>query len=113
VILCIGTLILFVGGVARLISSLHLTSYTSKHSKNAIPIGALNSLSIIYFIILALVYINYLSLENLVAFADGFFIANAIIGLITAIILFEKLLFSNIFILLTIVGLFVFTYLQK
>ncbi|NOX14560.1 MAG: amino acid permease [Epsilonproteobacteria bacterium] len=127
VILCIGTLILFVGGVARLISSLHLTSYTSKHSKNGTPIGALNSLSIIYFIILTLVYINYLSLENLVAFADGFFIANAIIGLITAIILFEKgflknsailltllffiiLLFSNIFILLTIIGLFVFTY---
>lgn len=130
VVLCIGTLILFVGGVARLISSLHLISYTSKHSKNGTPIGALNSLSIIYFIILALVYINYLSLENLVAFADGFFIANAIIGLITAIILFEKgflknsaislallffiiLLFSNTFILLTIIGLFVFTYLQK
>ncbi len=130
VVLCIGTLILFVGGVARLISSLHLTPYTSKHSKNGTPIGALNSLSLIYFIILALVYIDYLSLENLVAFADGFFIANAIIGLITAIILFEKgflkngavllallfftiLLFSNIFILLTIIGLFVFTYFKK
>jgi len=128
-VLCIGTLILFVGGVARLVSSLHLTAYTSKHLKNGTPIGALNFLSFIYFIILALVYTNYLSLENLVAFADGFFIANAIIGLITAIILFEKgvlkngavlltllfsiiLLFSNIFILLTIITLFIFTYFQ-
>ena len=71
-----------------------------------------------------------LSLDNLVAFADGFFIANAIIGLITAIVIFEKgflkycsilltlvffaiLLFSNIFILMLIISLFIFTYLKK
>ena len=129
-ILCVGTLILFVGGVSRLISSLKLTSYTSKHLKNNTPIGALNLLSIIYIITLLLVYFDVLTLENLVAFADGFFIANAIIGLITAIILFEKgffktsaiiltilfgviLLFSNIFILAVIIGLFIFTYFKK
>jgi|TARA_B100001063_G_scaffold214684_1_gene215133 amino acid efflux transporter len=129
-ILCVGTLILFVGGVARLISSLKLNSYTSKHLKNNTPIGALNFLSMIYIITLILVYFDFLSLENLVAFADGFFIANAIIGLITAIILFDKgflktsaiiltflfgviLLFSNIFILCVIIALFVFTYLKK
>lgn len=129
-ILCVGTLILFVGGVARLISSLNISSFTSKHMKNDTPIGALNSLSLIYMITLALVYLQYLTLDNLVAFADGFFIANAIIGLITAIILFEKgflrnssillsalffaiLLFSNIFILIVVLGLFLFTYLKK
>lgn len=129
-ILCVGTLILFVGGVARLISSLNLSSFTSKHMKNDTPIGALNSLSLIYIITLSLVYFKYLTLDNLVAFADGFFIANAIIGLITAIILFEKgflrsssillsvlffaiLLFSNIFILVVVLGLFLFTYLKK
>ena len=74
--------------------------------------------------------IEYLNLTNLVSFADGFFIANAIIGLITAIVLFEKgflqyaamflvlvftsiLLFSNIFILLLILFLFVFTFFKK
>lgn len=129
-ILCVGTLILFVGGVARLISSLELTSFTSKHMKNDTPIGALNFLSIIYMITLSLVYYKYLTLSNLVAFADGFFIANAIIGLITAIILFEKgflknssilltilffgiLIFSNIFILATVLALFLFTFLKK
>ena len=129
-ILCVGTLILFVGGVARLISSLKLTSYTSKHLKNKTPIGALNFLSLIYIITLFLVYFEYLSLANLVAFADGFFIANALIGLATAIILFKKgflknasillsvlflviLLFSNIFILATVLGLFLFTYFKK
>lgn len=129
-ILCVGTLILFVGGVARLISSLEFTKYTSKHLTNGTPIGSLNFLSIVYIITLTLVYLKYLSLDNLVAFADGFFIANAIIGLITAIILFDKgflklsaivlaglffaiLLFSNIFVLLVIVSLFVFTILKK
>jgi len=135
-ILCIGTLILFVGGVARLISSLSsaksnfITKRTSKHLKNGAPIGALNFLSFIYMITLYLVYVNALSLDNLVAFADGFFIANALIGLLTAVILFEKgflkysayvlivmfssiLLFSNIYILLTIVILFLFTYFKN
>lgn len=129
-ILCIGTLILFVGGVARLISSLKLTVFTSKVTQNKVPIGALNFLSTIYIITLILVYFDYLSLDNLVAFADGFFISNALIGLVTAILLFKKgflrnsailltilffiiLLFSNIFILLVIAGLFIFTYLRK
>ncbi|WP_024955816.1 APC family permease [Sulfurospirillum arcachonense] len=130
VILCIGTLLLFIGGVARLISSLKFTQYTSKHLKNGTPIGSLNFLSSIYMITLGLVYFSFLSLDDLVAFADGFFIANAIIGLITAILLFESgflrysaylltvlflgiLLFSNLFILLIIAGLFVFTYLKR
>ncbi|NQY23010.1 MAG: amino acid permease [Campylobacteraceae bacterium] len=129
-LLCIGTLILFVGGVARLIASLELNKYTSKYSAKNTPIGALNSLSFVYIITLVLVYFEYLNLTNLVSFADGFFIANAIIGLITAIVLFEKgflqyaamflvlvftsiLLFSNIFILLLILFLFVFTFFKK
>lgn len=135
-ILCIGTLILFVGGVARLIFALSekksnfITKKTSINFKNGTPIGALNVLSFIYMITLYLVYIEFLSLDNLVAFADGFFIANAIIGLVTAIMLFEKsflrysafvlaflftciLLFSSIYILITIVVLFIYTYLKK
>ncbi len=135
-ILCVGTLILFVGGVARLISALShkksnfLTKKTSKYLKNGTPIGALNVLALIHMTTLYLVYIKVLNLDKLVAFADGFFIANALIGLFTAIVLFEKsflkysafilsflffiiLLFSNIYILLTILLLFVFTYLKK
>ncbi len=135
-ILCIGTLILFVGGVARLISALSskksnfLLKRTAKHLRNGTPIGALNVLSFIYMITLYLVYEKTLTLDNLVAFADGFFIANALIGLITAIILFENgflkysayilalffmiiLLFSNIHILLSILILFMFTYNKK
>lgn len=130
VILCIGTLILFVGGVARLISHLEFTKHISKHLKSGSPIGALNFLSMMYIVMLILVYLQYISLDNLVAFADGFFIANALIGLITAVLLFESgflrvnavvlaiiffgiLLFSNIYILGVIFGLFVYTYFKK
>ncbi len=129
-VLCIGTLILFIGGVARLISSLNINTYTSKHLKNGAPIGALNFLSFMYVLTLILVNFKYLTLGNLVAFADGFFISNAIIGLVTAVILFEKgvlkysaiflsliffiiLLFSNVYILVTIFSLFIYTYFSK
>ncbi len=129
-VLCIGTIILFVGGVARLISSLEFTSYTSKHLKTGSPIGALNILALTHIAILALVYFHIFDIANLVAFADGFFIANAIIGLITAIILFENgflryssfvlvalffaiLMFSNLIILFAILALFLFVYFRK
>jgi APA family basic amino acid/polyamine antiporter len=128
--LCVGAIILFIGGVARLISSLKLTTYTSKHINSGAPIGALNFLAIIHMITLAFIYFDIFNVADLVAFADGFFIANAIIGLITAIILFENgilkyssyvlailffiiLLFSNIFIMFVILSLLLFTYLKK
>lgn len=130
VILCVGTLILFVGAVARLISYLSFTKYTSKHLRTGAPIGALNFLALMHIGMLILVYINYLTLDNLVAFSDGFFIANAIIGLFTAILLFDFgflkvsaivltilffgiLLFSNIFILSIVIGLFCYTFFKK
>jgi len=128
--LCIGTLILFVGGVARLISSLKLHPYLSKHISSGSPIGALNILGLIHLVILLLVYLKILDISSLVAFANGFFIANAIIGLVTAIVLFENgilrysafiltalflaiLAFSNLVILAVIIGLFLFVYFKN
>jgi APA family basic amino acid/polyamine antiporter len=129
-ILSMGTLIMFIGGVARLISSLNLTRITSYTLKSDAPIGALTFLAIIHMGMLYLVSQNILNIDKLVAIADGFFIANAIIGLATAIKLFKKgflytcsyiliavffviLLFSNSYILFFIIGLFIYTYLFK
>jgi len=130
IILCIGAIILFVGGVARLIYSLNLTKFTSLHLENNSPFGAITFLSIIHIFILILVFYEILNTSNLVAFADGFFIANALIGLFTAISIFKNgflkyssyflsLLFllilstSNIYILFIIFILFLYTYLVK
>lgn len=125
-LLCIGTLILFVGSTARLVSSLNLTPYTSTYSKTGIPLGALNVLTALILIVLALVSANIFTLESLVAIADGFFLSNALIGLVTAIILFKSiylkitagalsllfltiLLFSNGLVLITVFTLLIFT----
>lgn len=130
VALCVGTLVLFVGGSARLVASLKLTSFTSKRLSNGSPIGALNALTLFYILGLVLVNLDILNLSILAAIANGFFIANALIGLFTAVVLFEKgflrtvsmalcgiflaiLLFSNFLVLCVIFGLFAYTYMKQ
>ena len=122
VVLCTGTLILFVGSVARLISSLEFCSYSSKRFKTGAPIGALNILSFVFVLTLVGVYFKIIDIASLVAFSNAFFISNAIIGLISAFILFKSkvirfftallvflffiiLMFSNWMILLLVFGL--------
>lgn len=129
ILLCLGTFILFGGSIARLISSLKLTKYTSTHTQSGTPIGALNTLFAINFCVLALVHFKIFTLKSLVAIADGFFLANALIGLVTAIILFENgglryiamllvvvfggiLCFSNPLVLAVICVLLLITFLQ-
>lgn len=130
ILLCLGTLILFIGSISRLISSLKLTQYSSRHTHAGTPLGALNILTAINLGVLALVYFEVFTLKTLVAIADGFFLANAIIGLVSAIILFKKgalrcmaillvplffciLCFSNPLVLIAIASLFVYTYISS
>lgn len=88
-LLCLSTVLLFVGGVSRLISGL-----TSEHKgvlgllnrrlENGAPVGATVFLCTINAIVLGLVYEKVFTTEDLVALADGFFIANATIALLAA-----------------------------
>lgn len=88
-LLCLSTVLLFVGGVSRLISGL-----TSEHKgvlgllnrrlENGAPVGATVFLCTINAIVLGLVYAKVFTTEDLVALADGFFIANATIALLAA-----------------------------
>ncbi len=108
-LLCLSTVLLFVGGVSRLISGL-----TSEHKgvlgllnrrlENGAPVGAIVFLCAINTIVLGLVYVKVFTTEDLVALADGFFIANATIALLAAyklattqIIRYTALLLSLIF----------------
>ncbi|MGL1932837.1 MAG: amino acid permease [Desulfotalea sp.] len=88
-VLCISTVLLFVGGVARLIAGLssqqeNMTHILSKRRSNGTPIYAVLLLCSINSIVLFLVHFDILTIENIVALADGFFIANAIIALLAA-----------------------------
>lgn len=87
--LCISTILLFVGGVARLIAGIssgqkYPLNLLSKRLQNGAPLGAVLFLCAANGIVLFLVHLKIFTTEDLVALADGFFIANAAIALLAA-----------------------------
>jgi len=88
-LLCLSTVLLFLGGVSRLISGLTAQSkgvlaLLNRRLKNDVPIGATLFLCSINAIVLGLVDLKIFTTEDLVALADGFFISNATIALLAA-----------------------------
>ena len=88
-LLCLSTVLLFVGGVSRLICGLTseligVRGLLNKRLKNGSHIGAILFLCTINACVLGLVSLKVFSTEDLVALADGFFIANATIALLAA-----------------------------
>lgn len=88
-LLCLSTVLLFVGGISRLICGLTskyigLRGLLNRRLQNGSPVGATLFLCTINAIVLGLVYSNVFTTEDLVALADGFFIANATIALLAA-----------------------------
>jgi APA family basic amino acid/polyamine antiporter len=86
--LCISTYLLFVGGVARLVSSLagegYLPNFLVTRTKKGAPLAAVVLLTGIHIGVLVLVGLHLINLEQLVAVADGFFLCNALIGVMAA-----------------------------
>lgn len=87
--LCISTVLLFVGGVARLIAGIssgqnNLLNLLNKRLHNGAPLGAVLFLCSVNIFVLFLVHFEIFTIEDLVALADGFFIANATIALMAA-----------------------------
>ena len=109
-LLCLSTVLLFVGGVSRLICGLTseligVRGLLNKRLKNGSPVGATLFLCTINASVLGLVYLKIFTTEDLVALADGFFIANATIALLAAyklattkIIRYTALLLTFVFI---------------
>lgn len=88
-VLCISTMLLFVGGVARSIAGLssvqkYPVHLLSKRLQNGAPFGAVLFLCAANGIVLFLVHLKIFTTENLVTLAEGFFIANAVIALLAA-----------------------------
>lgn len=96
-LLCMSTVLLFVGGVSRLISGLTSQSNTllrhlSHRLENGAPIGAIFFLCSINAMVIVLVSMGFLNTQDLVLLADGFFIANASIALLAAYKLAQNVL---------------------
>ncbi len=87
--LCMTTYLLFVGGVARLILSLaehgSLPRFLAGRSAQGAPISAVLSLSSIHLGLLLAVYLGAFDVRGLVVMADGFFIGNSLIGILTGL----------------------------
>ncbi len=92
--LCITSYLLFTGGVARLASSLagegYLPGILARKSLTNAPITAILVFAFFHLAVLAAVYFHFADVEQLVAVADGFFIANALIGILSAIRLLQS-----------------------
>ncbi|WP_459502947.1 APC family permease [Bacillus sp. C1] len=132
-VLCMSTYLLVVGGVSRLIVSetkyIKKVSKLSYRTKSNVPIFSLLLLISIHTIVFICLYIDFITVEQIVAIANAFFICNAICGILAAYKLlpglFNKILsfslivcfliilsFSSIWILISIGILVVFYELQ-
>jgi len=111
--LCISTYILFVGSCARLIQSLastgHLPKFLAKKSSSNVPITAVLVLSIIHCIESILANYGILSIDAIVAYANVFFICNALLGIFSFMKLYRtksNLISSSILSFILIILLF-------
>lgn len=91
--LCFGTYLTIVGAVGRLIHSLAESNdfpqlFRSKNQQD-IPVNALALLTFIHLCVLILALYKIINIEFLVTIANGFFIANAIIGLASSLKLID------------------------
>ena len=92
--LCITSYLLFTGGVARLAASLakdgYLPAILARKSSTRAPFIAILVFAFFHLAVLTAVYYHITNIEQLVALADGFFIANALIGILSAIRLLQS-----------------------
>ena len=134
VALCLSTYILFIGSVARLMSSLGkeggLPRIFNKTSSSNSPFIAILFLSFVNLGSLILTLLRILDVEKIVAFANAFFICNALFGILASMKLYKTktnfmmtlllslmliilLFFSSKFLLIFIASIICYTYFNK
>ena len=92
--LCICTYLMIIGGVSRLIATLaakaKLPSILAKTNTNNAPSSAILLLCVIHMVTLLLLQAGVVSLEELVSFANVFFLANSLIAVGAALKIFKS-----------------------
>lgn len=91
--LCVSTYILFTGSCARLVQALasenHLPKIFAKKSSSNAPIAVITALFLIHATESILANYGILSIDSIVAYANVFFIANALLGIFAFMKLFK------------------------
>jgi APA family basic amino acid/polyamine antiporter len=112
--LCLATYLLIVGGVSRLMASQaterFYPAFFSIRNRNDIPIVALLCLCSIHLLMFGALALRILNTETLVAIANGFFIANALTGLLAAIRIFSDNWMKMFSIILSMAFIYIFSY---
>ncbi len=92
--LCVTTYLMFVGGVARLMTNFGATGdipqIFARKSSSGAPVISVIFLSAFYLFVLAATGSGILDMTKIVLLADGFFLANVLTGLAAAFVLFKS-----------------------
>ncbi|PLX68947.1 MAG: hypothetical protein C0603_04480 [Denitrovibrio sp.] len=92
--LCINTYLSFVGSIARLAASLAddniLPRVLNRRTKNNSAYILIAIMTLVHVFQILLVKIGLMTMESLVAVADVFFLLNALVGLLAAMVIFER-----------------------
>ncbi len=96
VLLCVATYLMIVGAITRLVSSLakdrRLPSFLERSNKNDCPSNAIFLFGAIHLFIIMLVQIGVLQLNQIIAFANAFFLSNALLCILAAVRLLDSIL---------------------
>ena len=97
--LCICTYLLIVGALARLVCSLaeenHLPLFFKKRNSNKIPVHGVLYFILVHSVVLTSSLLGILDIEVIVSIANGFFLANALIGLVAAFKIIDGFIFKS------------------
>jgi len=113
--LCINTYLAFVGGISRLAVSLadngKLLPVFKIRAKNGAPKAAIIFFFIVHIVQIFMVWAGFTDMEKLIAIADGFFIANATVGIFAAASLFKNRFLKGAAVLLScfFIGILLFS----
>jgi APA family basic amino acid/polyamine antiporter len=95
--LCLCTYLLIVGALGQLIYSLSSENYLPKvfqrKNKNNIPYIGIMYFITMHIIVLTFTHFEILNIEGILSIANGFFLANAVIGLIASLKIIDGLLY--------------------
>ncbi|NDI34619.1 APC family permease [Chengkuizengella sediminis] len=109
--LCLSSIILFIGGTARLIRSMAeegiLPKRLSYRTKTNVPLGGIIALSCFHIFVFILIFCDWINVTQIIAIADGFFISNVFVTMLAAIKLFNQKIVKTAIALMLLV-LFVF-----
>jgi amino acid efflux transporter len=106
IVLCISTVLLVIGAVARLISEQASAGVFPKwlafRSEKNVPVKAFLLMFCIHTIVFVLSYFDWVTIQQLVAIANAFFLCNALLGILASIRIFSSWRAKGVSILLTL-----------